>query len=146
MGHPFSDDKIETSVMAEEPCGREVMVDVNDCCNSGPINLELALGNCLGDRDFLAKILDKFLLEMGSMIEEIRLGIEDGDLTGVGEAAHQLKGTAGLLGCMDLYERFSELYGATQQHGAREDLLNLLGEISVQYVTVKTCAMDLGLC
>jgi two-component system, sensor histidine kinase and response regulator len=51
-----------------------------------------------GDRNLLAELVDIFRAECPRLLANLRKRLEDGDATGVQEAAHAIKGTVGNFG------------------------------------------------
>jgi len=82
------------------------------------------------DRDALAEIVDAFLDEGPQRLAELRQGIEDGDATLVGRAAHTLKANGRMFGAERLAQLSEEIETAARggDLGPASALIDQLGE------------------
>ncbi|MBI5592198.1 MAG: response regulator [Deltaproteobacteria bacterium] len=75
-----------------------VMTDQNilpiTACPGKPIDIEKAIEEFEGDKQFLSEVLESFTNEVGEQIETIRKALSCGDAETVREAAHSIKGGA----------------------------------------------------
>ncbi len=62
-----------------------------------PLNLEAALERLMGDVDLLEMLVQQFLEEIPTVLEEIKSALDQGDAEAVYGKAHRLKGAAGNL-------------------------------------------------
>ncbi|MBU2552722.1 MAG: PAS domain S-box protein, partial [Proteobacteria bacterium] len=74
-----------------------------------PMNLERAVEEFEGDREFLMEVLNEFLQNVRNQIQLLRRAIETGDADQVRREAHAIKGGAANLAAMDLSRAAMEL-------------------------------------
>ena len=83
-----------------------------------------------GDMDLLREIMALFLQDLSQKIKEIRNGIEAGDGTLIQESSQSLKGAAGNIGALHLYEtsRELEICGAEERFSDARTLIERLAK------------------
>jgi HPt (histidine-containing phosphotransfer) domain-containing protein len=59
-----------------------------------PIDVSALLDRCVGDKTFVAKILDKFAQRVATDVDALRAAVEASDLAAVTRGAHTIKGSA----------------------------------------------------
>ncbi|XZE36276.1 PAS domain S-box protein [Pirellulaceae bacterium SH501] len=72
---------------------------------------------CMGDSEFAVSLLDSFLSTSSERVQELTDYLKSGDIVSAGEAAHSLKGSAGIL----FAERLSLLAERIEKAGALHD-------------------------
>ena len=65
-------------------------------------HLDETLARFGGDRELFVEMVECFLTDSPAMIDQMRKGIEQNNLTAAGYAAHRLKGTVGYFGVAPL--------------------------------------------
>lgn len=70
-----------------------------------------------GQEDLLSELVESFIKDAQSAIERLRAAIEAGDLEGVEQAAHKLKGASGSLGADRLMAALGELEDSASEGG-----------------------------
>jgi len=65
---------------------------------SATLNMEEVLENVGGDRDALQQLIDVFIHDQESLLEELESAIDSADASRVREAAHSLKGMVAFFG------------------------------------------------
>jgi Amt family ammonium transporter len=72
----------------------DIAISPASCDQELPIDVATLLDRCVGDKAFVAKILDKFGRRVGSDVDALRAAIEASDLAAVTRFAHTMKGSA----------------------------------------------------
>lgn len=68
-----------------------------------------ALSRLLNNQELLAKVCTLFLQSTPSKLEELKIAINNNDLSTVAKLSHSLKGSSGDVGATSLHQQFSEL-------------------------------------
>jgi len=96
-----------------------------------PINHEELLQRCMGSLDFAEEILSDFAADLPTGIEAVSRSIAESDAQGVREAAHALKGAAGIVGAGEV-RRVTAALESAGRSGRLEDAAALLDELNVE--------------
>jgi PAS domain S-box-containing protein len=105
------------------------------------IDIRAGLSSVNGDRKLYLKLLHNFRTRYGSVIEEIRTEIEQGNLSVAQRLAHTIKGVSGTIGANDLSERSFQLESALKNNDSDrmpELLHGLANEIARVMVALDT--------
>ena len=102
---------------------------------AAPIDHETLLGRCMGEVDFAEELLTDFKVNLPSRIDEIARFIAEEDAAGVGEAAHSLKGAAGIVAA----ESVRSLAAAMEQRGKTDDLSGIAALLDELNEEVQRC-------
>lgn len=96
-----------------------------------------SLGDMLGDDpEAIAELVDAFLLEAPTRLEELHAGIDDVDLELAGRAAHTLKSNALTFGATTLGAVCQELESAARE-GRLESVGPLAGQVDAEWARVR---------
>ena len=74
-----------------------------------PITVDELMSRCMGELDFARNILQSFVESCPEQLEQIRLGIENGDAASLARMVHRLKGTAATVAARPLRQSLEEL-------------------------------------
>ncbi|MDR2754944.1 MAG: Hpt domain-containing protein [Planctomycetaceae bacterium] len=85
-----------------------------------PFSMETLTEQCGGSNVVVESVLDAFLEQVPTDINEMETCLASGDLLTVSKAAHRLKGTAGVLGASKLHPLCASLELAGKQGNATE--------------------------
>jgi len=100
-----------------------------------PFDLDELLKRCMGNRDFMAKMLDKFAHSVGADMERLEQAVSQGDLVAAAKAAHMLKGMGANLSARGMQEAAMELERAC--HAGRPD--EATSALALLKVEVRRC-------
>jgi len=92
----------------------------------------------LGDDKFVRSMIDLFFSFVSQKLTEARLAWEEGDLTGVGNAVHAIKSSAGNAGASRVQDLASRLEQAAKG-GDRGQVQVLLPTLEKAYAEVTPC-------
>jgi CheY-like chemotaxis protein/HPt (histidine-containing phosphotransfer) domain-containing protein len=93
-----------------------------------PFDLDELLKRCMGNRDFMAKILDKFAHSVGADMERLEQAVSHGDLKTAAAAAHMMKGMGANLSAEGLRQAAMELE-RTCHDGLHKDAASALARL-----------------
>jgi PAS domain S-box-containing protein len=95
-----------------------------------PIDREALLSHCAESAEFARSLLSDFAVDLPMRLEQIVRHVGEGDATAVSEAAHSLKGSAGILAATAVRKVAAELEAAGKAGKLAEmtPLVNRLGE------------------
>ena len=97
-----------------------------------PFDLDELLQRCMGNRDFMAKMLDKFAPAVGDGLERAEESVSQGDLDTAAKVAHMLKGMGANLSAQGVRQAAVELEHACRagcRDGATKALSQLRAEV-----------------
>lgn len=98
------------------------------------------LSESLGlEEDEYLEMLDLFLVSGGADLERIEQALRDANATGVHEAAHSLKGSAGSL-CLDPLFELARAIDEKSRQGILTGLDELVRELRGRYAELATAA------
>ena len=88
--------------------------------DDSPIRIKTLLEQCGGNIEIGEVVLDEFLLQIVTDIQEIETCLANGDLLQAGRVGHRLKGTAGVLGADKMRSICLSLETAGKSENAEE--------------------------
>ena len=97
--------------------------------------LDVAQGvqHMLGNRTFYAAMLGKFVEDQASVLSDIGRAIDVGDMTGAERFAHTLKGLAGSLGAVQLFEHAQRLEAMLRTSSSPDETRRVQDETAVVF-------------
>jgi PAS domain S-box-containing protein len=103
-------------------------------CSGSLLDEAEALARLGGDRELLADLTDRFVVQAPDKLVQIRQAMEAGDYEGVAQAAHALRGICGAVGATRVQEAAQRLEQAAKEReagmdGLRANLQASLGEL-----------------
>ena len=111
------------SVLAGQPLGR--------ADGPPPFDLDELLQRCMGNRDFMAKMLDKFAPAVGDGLERVEESVSRGDLDTAAKVAHMLKGMGANLSAQGVRQAAMELEHACRA-GCRDGATSALARLRTE--------------
>jgi PAS domain S-box-containing protein len=96
---------------------------------------ELVENRCMGDAAFALSLLDSFTSNCDTRMKEIFDHFRNANATGVGKAAHSLKGIAGIIAA----NRLSSLAAKMEYAGQANDLSSIEASLDELRAEVKSC-------
>ena len=86
--------------------------DLQDLCNTPPIDIRRLLENCLGKRAFAVSLLEEFAKTATGRLEELAAQSQQGNLHTIADMVHGLRGVADILGAGALRESTADIEAA----------------------------------
>ncbi|UCD49460.1 MAG: response regulator [Phycisphaerales bacterium] len=105
---PEAQPALSQSVEESLPC-EAAPLTIEGNSDVSPFDIEALLHRCNGSREFMARILAKFIAKTPGLLKELECGIQAGDAEQVGLLAHTLKGMASNLAAESLRAAAVEL-------------------------------------
>jgi len=96
-----------------------------------PFDLDELLQRCMGNRDFMAKMLDKFAPAVGAGLERAEESVSQGDFDTAAKAAHMLKGMGANLSAQGVRQAAMELERACRA-GSRDGAARALSRLRTE--------------
>ncbi|MDR2439570.1 MAG: Hpt domain-containing protein [Planctomycetaceae bacterium] len=96
-----------------------------------PFSMETLMEQCGGSKVVVESVLDAFLEQVPTDINEMETCLASGDLLTASKAAHRLKGTAGVLGASKLHPLCASLELAGKQANA-DEAAKIYNELKVE--------------
>jgi two-component system sensor histidine kinase/response regulator len=96
-----------------------------------PFDLDELLQRCMGNRDFMAKMLDKFAPAVGDGLERLEESVSQGDLDTAVKVAHMLKGMGANLSAQGVRQAAMELEYACRA-GRRDAATSALSRLRTE--------------
>jgi two-component system sensor histidine kinase/response regulator len=96
-----------------------------------PFDLDELLQRCMGNRDFMAKMLDKFAPAVGDSLERVEESVSQGDLDTAAKVAHMLKGMGANLSAQGVRQAAMELEHACRA-GCRDGATSALARLRTE--------------
>ncbi|MDA1053371.1 MAG: ATP-binding protein [Planctomycetota bacterium] len=120
----------DSASTAEETAERE-STELAERTDSHAINHEALVARCMGKLDFVQELLADFEADLPKRIKEVSRFITEGDAEGTGNAAHSLKGAAGIVGA-EAIRRVTAAIEAAGKSGLLEDVPALLDDLNAE--------------
>jgi CheY-like chemotaxis protein len=114
----------------------------NQSKEDAPMDLETAIEEFEGDKEFLMEVLDGFLKEVTAQIGTLRAAISDGDAEVVRAEAHSIKGGAANLTADDFSKIACELENIGKS-GVLKGGIEVLGRLEKEFCRLEVYARDL---
>ena len=86
--------------------------DLQDLCNTPPIDSRRLLENCLGKPAFAVSLLEEFAKTATGRLEELAAQSQQGNLHTIADMVHGLRGVADILGAGALRESTADIEAA----------------------------------
>jgi CheY-like chemotaxis protein/HPt (histidine-containing phosphotransfer) domain-containing protein len=94
-----------------------------------------------GYSDFLARIVEQFVKDVGECVEQVQKFVHDGELEPLANTAHGLKGISGNVGAERLHQLALNLE-QNCRHGSGEKVHNLVSQIQEEFGRVEQAFHD----
>ena len=100
-------------------------------------NIQDALFNVMGDREFYQELLRRFLKDPS--VDELKMAVSNGDLSAAIQASHEIKGTTATLGLLPLNQEISNFLDAIRNEDVDAiRLQEMYSNVGKQFYTCRT--------
>jgi Amt family ammonium transporter len=103
----------------------------SDPAHLPPIDRDAMVARCMGNLEFAESLLADFAGDLPDRVAQILRSVDDGDATAAAEAAHALKGAAGILAAEPLRALAARIE-ATGKAGHLDEIASLTEELRAE--------------